>query len=352
MMDFGGPIRPPMYLAIALVGRGYNVGMLSPSMSESVERSLRAEGMDPLNLHAKLITRKSSLSLTWFEAWGREAFLRLNSRRLNNDCNVINFSQVIVTPSLAWYLQGPPSLALKDMENELSARYRIAYHLLRPLIEYVDARLIKDIGRSSAFVLANSKFCASMYSQFGIHVQEVIYPPINCDVFSPSTSNPASAYCLTYFGKETRFSAVKAIADRGVKIKAFGSKSPYIHKEVINHPNIEFLGRISTDGLVDTYSNALFTLFPFTHEPFGYVPLESMACGTPVLTYDLQGPREYVVDGHTGWLAKNDEEFLLRAVKLWAEGYPPRMRKNCTEAASKFDKKFYTEKWMKVLDHF
>ena len=352
MMEFGGSIRPAMYLADELVERGYNVGMMSPNMSDGVERSLRKRGVDPLNFHAKLITRNSSLSLMWFEAWAREAFLRLNSRQISNNCSVINFSQVIVTPSLVWYLQGPPSLALSDMEKEFSSSYRIAYDLLRPLIEYFDARLVKDMGCSSAFVLANSKFCASMYSRFGIHVQEVIYPPINCEVFSPSTSNPSSLSVLTYFGKETSFSVIKAIADRGVKIRAFGSKSPYIHKEVINHPNIEFLGKISTEELVDTYSNALFTLFPFTHEPFGYVPLESMACGTPVLTYNMQGPREYVVDGYTGWLAENDEEFIPDALELWAEGYPPHMRKNCTDAASKFDKKVYVEKWMKVLDRF
>lgn len=106
-----------------------------------------------------------------------------------------------------------------------------------------------------------------------------------------------------------------------MKVKAFGSKAPYIPKCLLKHPNIEFLGRVSDEELIDLYSNVLFTLFTFTHEPFGYVPVESMACGTPVLTYNRQGPRESVIDGTTSWLANSDEELVGLALKMWREGY-------------------------------
>ena len=120
--------------------------------------------------------------------------------------------------------------------------------------------------------------------------------------FRPTTSKPSSDYVLTYFGKETKFSVVKSVADMGLKIKAFGSKTRFIPENLLKHPNVEFLGKVNTNELIDLYTNALFTLFPFTHEPFGYVPLESMACGTPTLTYDIQGPSEYILnDQH--WMA-------------------------------------------------
>jgi glycosyltransferase involved in cell wall biosynthesis len=155
---------------------------------------------------------------------------------------------------------------------------------------------------------------------------------------------------LTYLGKETKISVIKRVVSMGIKFKAFGAKMEFLDRGVIEHPNIEFLGRISTGELVEAYSNALFTLFPFTHEPFGYVPLESMACGTPVLTYNLQGPSEYVIDGCTGWLARSDGELVQKAMKLWKEGYPSCVRLDCVKEASKFDRRFYLEKWLKVLD--
>lgn len=351
MFDLEGSIRPAVYLADELTAMGHRVSMMSPHISSVVEERLRVKGITPINLRVKLVAKNSGLSLLWLETWAREAFFMLNSRRIRNDFSLsINFSQVISVPSLVWYLQGPPSIALKDMERGLSTGFRVAYSVLKPVIEYADERLVNRLSRLSAFAIANSKFCASMYSKFGVKVNSVIYPPIDCQIFSPSTLNPSSDYVLAYFGKETKFSDLKKIADLGITIRAFGSKIPLLQKGLMRHPNIKFLGRVSTEELVEAYSNALFTLFPFTHEPFGYVPLESMACGTPVLTYNLQGPSEYVIDEHTGWLVRTEDELVQRAVELWKEGYSYDVRANCRRESLKFDKKFYVEKWLKMLN--
>jgi glycosyltransferase involved in cell wall biosynthesis len=350
MMDLEGSIRPAMYLARELKARGHSVSIMSPIMSREVENRLSAIGIIPVNLHAKLAVKSSGLSMLWLETWAREAFLRLNSRRaIDESSRVINFSQVISAPSLVWYLQGPPSLALRDMEKELSPSFRIVYDFLRPVINYADGKLASRMDKGSSLVIANSKFCASMYSSLGVKTDCIIYPPIDCQTFRPSTSTPSSDYVLTYLGKETKFSIVKNAADLGLNIKAFGSKTPFIPEGLLRHPNIEFLGRVSTKELLDLYSNALFTMFPFTHEPFGYVPLESMACGTPVLTYDWQGPSEYVVNDHTGWLVHTDAELLQKSVELWKEGYPSETRTSCVKTASKFDKRQYLEQWLEII---
>jgi glycosyltransferase involved in cell wall biosynthesis len=350
MMDFEGSIRPALYLALELVARGHKVCMASPTMSEKVEAHLNGAGINPLNLHARLFARNSGHSVLWFEVWAREAFLGLNSRNsLAVSSNVINFSQVVSVPAIVWYLQGPPSLALKDMEGDFSRGFHAVYNFLRPAIDFADKRLVERMGKQSSNVIANSKFCASLYSSFGVESDDVIYPPIDCQTFTPSTSKPTSDYVLTYVGKETKLSVVTKVADSGVKIKAFGSKTKSIPRSVRKHPNIEFLGKVTTETLVDLYSNALFTLFSFNHEPFGYVPLESLACGTPVVTYDFQGPSEYIVHGYTGWLSHTDEELVQKAVGLWNEKYTVNIRQNCAKSALEFDRKPYVEKWLKVL---
>jgi hypothetical protein len=321
-------------------------------MTDSVKENLTSIGITPISLGARLATRNSGPSVSWFETWAREAFLRLNSRHIVNGSSVmINFSQVISVPSAIWYLQGPPSIALKDMEKELTTGFRMAYDVLRPIIRYADGKLVSRMGKISSLIIANSKFCASMYSDFGVKVDEIIYPPIECKVFRPMTSKPSSDYVLTYFGKETKFSVVKSVADMGIKIKAFGSKTRFIPENLLKHPDVEFLGKVNINQLIDLYTNALFTLFPFTHEPFGYIPLESMACGTPTLTFDIQGPSEYILNNHTGWLVHTDEELKQKSVELWKEEYPTRMRTNCVKEASKFDKKLYVEKWLQTLGY-
>ncbi len=59
-------------------------------------------------------------------------------------------------------------------------------------------------------------------------------------------------------------------------------------------PTIEFLGYRSHEELRNLYANATATLFP-GEEDFGLVPLESMACGTPVIAYGRGGAKETVI---------------------------------------------------------
>jgi len=350
MMDLEGSIRPAVYLAHGLLEKGFEVSMMSPAMSKEVEESLRLCGIEPMNLGARLFAKRIGLSMLWFEAWGREAFLRLNSRNANRGSHVtVNFSHTLAIPSTFWYLQGPTSSALRDMEDDLTRTYKSVYKLLKPALEYADRKLAQDMSNASQFVFANSKFCASLYQGWGIGVSDIIYPPIDCKLFQPSSSNPSSDYAATYFGKETKFSVIKAIADTGVKIKAFGSKAPFIPSAMTTHRNIEFLGKVSVNELVDIYSNALFTLFPFTHEPFGYIPVESMACGTPTLTYNTQGPSESVTEGQTGWLVNNDREIQNNAIKIWKLKYSQSIRRNCVRDAARFDRSKYVTKWLNRL---
>lgn len=349
MLKLDGSIRPAVYLAEELVRHNYKVTIVSPLMSPESEREIMDLGIIPQNMRIKFLAKDIGHVFLWFEAWFREALLRMNSTRISKDPTTINFSQMFSIPSVVWYLQGTPSAALEDISNEFPLSLRMTYRSLSLLIANLDRFMVERTGSLSTFAVANSKYCASMYSKLGIKVCDVIYPPIDCSLFKPSSMKPSSEYVLTYFGKETEFSSIRAIADKGVLIKAFGSKVSFIPRKLFKHQNVEFLGRVSSSKLIDLYSNALYTLFPFTHEPFGYIPLESMACGTPVLTYNMHGPAEYVIDGVVGWLADSKHDLICKAMKIWNNGYPPSMRKECVEEARKYDKKIYVDRWFKLL---
>ena len=100
----------------------------------------------------------------------------------------------------------------------------------------------------------------------------------------------------------------------------------------------EFRGYVSEKELIKLYSNAVFTLFPFTHEPFGYVPLESISCGTPVLTYSRQGPSETVIEGVSGWLANNSNELVEKAVTIWNSATKMQITEDVQNTARNFSK--------------
>ena len=349
MLSVYGPTQPAVLIAKELIKRGYDIHVLSIVISERVAKILKLLGVFPHNLNVRLHFKDESL--LWFEAWLWEALLSANSKRCRVGGAVLNFSNTIAVPSAVWFAQGPLTVALDDIKTSLRWHHRLAYKLIAPILRDVDVRFVKRMAGRSKFVIANSTYCASIYEKFGIKVHDIIYSPIDCELFRSTTSTPSRDFVLTYFGKETKFYVVKMVADAGVRIKAFGSKlMTIIPKKLLKHPNIQVLGRISDEKLINLYSNAIFTLFPFTDEYLGYIPIESMACGTPVLTYNRQGPSETVMDGVTGWLVNRDEEIIESTLKLWRGGYDTKMRMNCRRRALFFDVRNIAEKWIKLIN--
>ncbi len=346
-----GSTRPPFLLATEMQKNGHNVKLVSSSVSEEVMQAAKEK-----NIHVKSLGSSFSFANSYpiVEAWAKSLFksgiLRLDD--LADNEIVINTSACIKVKSHVYYGQGPMTRALDDMSFEMPARYKYTYRLIAPVLRYLEKKVIRAYARLADSVIANSRFCASMYEDLGVEVDGVISPPLDRTLFKPDTHEPSQDYVLTYFGvynKETRFETLKQVCDAGVKIKAFGYKASGIPDCIANHPNIQFIGAISDEELVNLYTNALYVLFTFNHEPFGYIPIESMACGTPVLTYNKQGPSESVVNGSTGWLVNNDEELLDIALKIWKDGYSPKIRGNCIARSELFDSKKISDELIELF---
>ncbi len=71
----------------------------------------------------------------------------------------------------------------------------------------------------------------------------------------------------------------------------------------------EWVGEVGHDEKNKLYGDALALVNPIQwDEPFGLVVAESMACGTPVITYNRGAMAELIEDGRTGFLIKPDDE--------------------------------------------
>ena len=336
-----GSTRPPFLLATELQNSGHNVKLVSSSVSEEVMNAAKDKNIQVKSLCSNF---RFANSYPIVEAWAKSLLKSdvLCLDGLGDDEIVINTSACIKVKSHVYYGQGPMTRAFDDMSFEMPAHYRYTYRLIAPVLRYLEKKAVRAYANLSNSVIANSKFCASMYEDLDVEVDGIISPPLDRTIFRPTTAKPSQDYVLTYFGvynKETKFEILKQVVDAGVKIKAFGYKAEGIPASIANHPNIEFIGAVSNEKLVNLYTNALYVLFTFNHEPFGYIPIESMACGTPVITYNKQGPSESLVNGSTGWLVNNDEELLDFALKIWTDGYPQEIRKNCIARSELFDSK-------------
>jgi glycosyltransferase involved in cell wall biosynthesis len=345
-----GPLRPALLIAEKLIKSNRRVTIVSTTVSTALREKLNSTGIQTVNLRKEPFLRKNE-SIAWLEEWVKEAAFSVNSRGIHNSNGItLNFSNTICTPSQVWYAQGPPTVTLNNMEKHLPLHYRIGYLSISPLLGILDEVFTRRIAVRSSHVVANSKYLDSVYRKFGVNVDTVIYPPLDCEQFKPRTSKPSGGFVLTYFGKETIFGLVKQVLDMGIKVKAFGGKLSLIPKKIREHQNLDLLGRVTDEELVRLYSNALFTFYPFTDEPFGYVPIESLACGTPVLTFNRQGPKETIINRLTGWLANDDSELATLAFQIWNEGYPKAFRNSCRERALEFDVNRIAKEWTDLIN--
>jgi len=81
----------------------------------------------------------------------------------------------------------------------------------------------------------------------------------------------------------------------------------YIKKEV-DDKLIKFIGETSEEKMIELFQNAVATLVPIKwNEPFGLIPTESMACGTPAVAYANGGVKETIINGKTGYLVEEKD---------------------------------------------
>jgi glycosyltransferase involved in cell wall biosynthesis len=352
LRDTYGANRVVTLLASEFVRR-YDVVVASVSISTSMREQLEAYSITPLDLNMSVLAKDSSIS--WIETFFRETFFQSNSKELAKridftTCKLISFSCIFNIPTdIVYGLGFGVSSHINAFVDEMPWYYKLGTKMLNPVFSHMEKKLKENL-LASKIILTISEYCTQLYEELGIPVSRVIYPPLDLEIYKPTTTSPIGDYVLTYLGKESKFSLIKKIADLGIPIKAFGSKLSYIPSSILNHSHIECLGHVSDETLIDLYTNAHYTFFPFTDEVFGYIPIESMACGTPTLTYAYQGPKETVSNGITGWLAEDDEELITLASKISDEGYSNNIRKKCRESSFNFDKRHIAKQWFKYLD--
>lgn len=145
--------------------------------------------------------------------------------------------------------------------------------------------------------------------------------------------------------------AVEAANKLGIKLKIAGASSGYASTFASlsekAKENIEFLGRVNDEELVDLYANAKAFLALATDEDFGITPVEAMSLGTPVIAYYGGGYKETVIDGKTGVFIKEATvESLIEGIKRFEKmKFDPKV---CRKQAEKFSK----ERFMREIADF
>jgi glycosyltransferase involved in cell wall biosynthesis len=112
-------------------------------------------------------------------------------------------------------------------------------------------------------------------------------------------------------------------------------------------PNVEVLGSVERDRIVERLSRARSLILPGI-EDFGITPLEAMALGTPVVAFRAGGALDTIVEGRTGiFFERQDGESLRRALdevesREWD-------REALRRHAAQFSRARFTDQFMAAL---
>jgi glycosyltransferase involved in cell wall biosynthesis len=124
--------------------------------------------------------------------------------------------------------------------------------------------------------------------------------------------------------KKGALEAIHVAKKTGIRLEMAGALDPIdmpyfkeVIRPLIDGVDIVFHGELNHKTLMYLYGNALALLNPISwHEPFGLVMIESMACGTPVIAFDIGSVPEVVEDGLTGFVVTQQagEDAMTKAV--------------------------------------
>lgn len=180
---------------------------------------------------------------------------------------------------------------------------RFAYRVAETIPFELIARNYALRLRNFDLVVANSIGTAKLLHQlYNIYPHRVAYPGIDESLFRATRPKKSQllVYCsapyLPWYNDPVDLEATRLVVreakKRGWETHSFGQTISGV-PELVQHPGV------STNDLIDLYSSSLVTLTPQMNELFGLVPVESMFCGTPVISTYLH---EAVRAGHNGFV--------------------------------------------------
>jgi glycosyltransferase involved in cell wall biosynthesis len=106
--------------------------------------------------------------------------------------------------------------------------------------------------------------------------------------------------------------AAKTVEHLGVKLIVAGQGEPPVKSK-----NIEFVGVVNIEERARLMSSAKATFVPTLYlEPFGSVVIESLLCGTPVISTDFGAFPSLIPHGKVGYRCRTLEQFIWAAKNI------------------------------------
>ncbi|MBI4836676.1 MAG: glycosyltransferase [Candidatus Abawacabacteria bacterium] len=182
-------------------------------------------------------------------------------------------------------------------------KQRMEFGILNPLAKFMMPRAIHKLRQWDYLAaqrvdhfIANSQFVAQRIQKYYRRDAQVIYPPVNTEYFTlnPEVAREDFFFAMSRAIPYKKLDLLVQVANQAkvpLKVAGGGPMIGYLKK--IAGPTVEILGYVSDEDMRSYMQRARAFLFA-AEEDFGIVPVEAMACGTPVIAYGRGGVVETV----------------------------------------------------------
>ena len=169
-----------------------------------------------------------------------------------------------------------------------------------------------------------SRHVQQRIEQFYHREADVVYPPADTAFYAPDPAVAREDFDLVVSAlvpyKRVDL-AVAAYTQSGRRLVVIGAGTEFDRLRELAGPSVSFTGWLPDEAIRDHYRRCRFLVFP-GEEDFGIVPVEAMACGTPVLAFGRGGVTETVVEGKTGLFFSAQTPDALNTCRTEAESMP------------------------------
>jgi glycosyltransferase involved in cell wall biosynthesis len=286
--------------------------------------------------HTFLLSPLRSLELKRLRKITQETASEINKG--NYDITFVHSSMYIQCPMVMWFIKDIPTIyychetfrfLTEDHPQLSTARDRLRQILLtflRPYMKPVSSAEKKNIVQAD-MILTNSDFTReNLFRTYGLNAQ-VCYQGVDTDRFAPSDCERDNM--VMSVGQLTRWKAQDFL------VKSISHLSPEIRPTLVlvhdkrNSNYFNYLKNLAVDRgvdlllkqgitdveLIQLYNRSRAFVYAPVREPFGLVPLEAMACGTPVVAVLEGGVKEVVRKESGGFGVKRDSVEFARVLK-------------------------------------
>ncbi len=206
-------------------------------------------------------------------------------------------------------------------------------------------------------IITNSETVQRRLYEFTGYESEIIYPPTDTSRFTPGDSPDPHDYFLSW-ARLSPPKRVDLIIDAFIEmpeqklICTYGKNDP-MREEIIakirDSKNITAIESPSDEALISLIQWARSSIYIPIEEDFGMSPVESMACGIPVIGADEGGLRETIIDSETGLLIDVSLGNLKEAIWKMTPAYAELLREKCRDRSEEFSLEKFEKRLRDIL---